>query len=200
MQVRLLEEVWKYENTTKSVDALFQRIEDTIKQDNLYLSNMLIDGIEVYEDYREYIVDRLTETLDVQVVLVTIDEMSEEILVSSLSYMERVIPEIRTLVNEFYQGPTSNSWDRFSQLLEGIQWIHQMIRSVDMHKQSSLKWGEYVSISQKLSEVGQNMQEAVENIDAVAIGDILNYELLPQLQSLYEQLQQESKVVNKHVN
>jgi hypothetical protein len=85
-------------------------------------------------------------------------------------------------------------------LLDGVQWIHQMIHSMDILEEASIEWGQFVSIAQKLDEISIHMQEAVEHKDAVELGDQLNYELLPQLQDLQEKLQQISKVVNKHAN
>jgi hypothetical protein len=200
MRVQVLEHTWEFSNTEGSVEELFRRIEDLLQTDQYYVSLMLIDGIEIFEEYQEYITDRLTETLDINISLVTKQEMINEIVGSTESYLERAIPEIQALVAEFYQGPTSETWDKFSELLEGIQWIHQMIHSMDIVEESSIEWGQFISIAQKLDEVSIQMQEAVEHKDVVQLGDQLNYELLPQLQDLQEKLQQISKVVNKNVN
>ncbi|MEX1028736.1 MAG: hypothetical protein WDZ91_01675 [Paenibacillaceae bacterium] len=200
MHVQVQDHRWDFNNTSSAVDELIQRMELLLEDNPYYVSHMVIDGIEVYEDYREYLLDHLTDTLDIHIAMVTVEEMANEILLSTQSYLDRAIPEILIVINEFYQGPTSESWDKFAQLLEGIQWIQQMIQSMDIIEEASLEWGQFVSISQKLDEITMDMQEAVENKDAVEIGDNLKYELMPQLEVLTEQLQHISKVVNKHAN
>lgn len=184
MKLLLLDETYTYNNDEESIDKMFGEILEKIGETDLQFSHLVIDGEEVYENFEEYILERLNEVDTVEVVLKTVKELINETLLSTESYIKRAIPEIETIVDEFYQNPSQQTWDKLKQLIEGIQWIAQVILSIDQFEEKLANWDEYLTNLATLQNELPNLLEALQNQDTVLIGDIIQYEILPNFETL----------------
>lgn len=184
MKLLLLDETYTYNNDEESIDKMFGEILEKISETDLQFSHLVIDGEEVYENYGEYILERLNEVDTVEVVLKTVKELINETLLSTESYIKRAIPEIETIVDEFYQNPSQQTWEKLKQLIEGIQWIAQVILSIDQFEEKLANWEDYLTNLATLQNELPNLLEALQNQDTVLIGDIIQYEILPNFETL----------------
>lgn len=184
MKLLLLDETYTYNNDEESIDKMFGEILEKISETDLQFSHLVIDGEEVYENYGEYILERLNEVDTVEVVLKTVKELINETLLSTESYIKRAIPEIETIVDEFYQNPSQQTWEKLKQLIEGIQWIAQVILSIDQFEEKLANWEDYLTNLATLQNELPNLLEALQNQDTVLIGDIIQYEILPIFETL----------------
>lgn len=179
MKLLLLDETYTYNNDEESIDKMFGEILEKISETDLQFSHLVIDGEEVYENYGEYILERLNEVDTVEVVLKTVKELINETLLSTESYIKRAIPEIETIVDEFYQNPSQQTWEKLKQLIEGIQWIAQVILSIDQFEEKLANWEDYLTNLATLQNELPNLLEALQNQDALLIADVIQYEILP---------------------
>jgi len=109
------------------------------------------------------------------------DALYGEILTSTVEYLERAIPMVGKLAEGFYNGPDKAVWERFNQLLEGFQWLvngqeHLRKRFPTDAELQSLQ----VVFCGKLAE----LSEALENSDFIFMADLLNFEIIPVLESV----------------
>ena len=103
---------------------------------------------------------------------------------SAIEYLGRAQPEVEKLGAAFYQGPNEDTWNQFSQLLEGLQWLLEVgtvLESFRPEQQTSAQWGAEFKEKIKL------LSEAMANSDHVLLGDLLQYEISPLFSSLDEE-------------
>jgi len=182
VKLRFKNETVQFDEQT-SVEEIINKI-DELLANQYYYSHLIVDSEEVYESLEIYLLDSLGSISNIEVVAKTISEFVNEMLLMSINYLTKVIPEMTLLANQFYQNPNGDNWLDFSFLLEGMQWINQTIQLIDKTKVRPENWDECIKVAAQLQMELKNLEQAVESTDSVLIADIILYELLP----LYEAL------------
>ena len=203
MKLYILDEVVEYENKINVFDDMVQLISSTVKKLHLVFSHLVIDGIEVYDDFYDYFQDNIKNIEEIKIVTKTIKEASGDILLSTIDYIEGAIPEIDILSNEFYKMPSNNSWNKLMDLLEGFKWIMDTFAVIDTNNQlkeivnSYEEWNLYAKDIYSLKELLFEFEEILQNNDFVSIADILSYEIIPLFKEMKEKLE---KIVFEEVD
>jgi hypothetical protein len=86
------------------------------------------------------------------------------------------LPALTLLADEFYRLPNSETWQRFDQMLEGIQWITGLTETFRLDK-AILKDSSLVEYCESLQLQLIPLIDAMEQKDNALIADILNYEV-----------------------
>ncbi len=194
MIIHILDKTLEYENKKDILDTMFKEINDIVSGTNLIFSHLIIDDLEVYDDFYDYFLDNIKNIEEVIVVTKTIKKMSEEVLLSTVDYLERAIPEIEILSNEFYKTPSRESWKKLMDLIEGIKWIMDTFAAIDSNEQlknivnSYEEWNTYAKDIYELNELIIEFEEILENSDFVSTADILSYEIIPLFNNMKEKL------------
>lgn len=194
MIIHILDKTLEYENKKDILDTMFKEINDIVSGTNLIFSHLVIDDLEVYDDFYDYFLDNIKNIEEVIVVTKTIKKMSEEVLLSTVDYLERAIPEIEILSNEFYKTPSRESWKKLMDLIEGIKWIMDTFAAIDSNEQlknivnSYEEWNIYAKDIYELNELIIEFEEILENSDFVSTADILSYEIIPLFNNMKEKL------------
>ncbi|HPA55337.1 MAG TPA: hypothetical protein PL138_09605, partial [Bacillota bacterium] len=127
MQVWFLDRTYNYSNESASVKELFDNIDRLLADPQYILAGMIIDDMEIYENYVEYITKRIDRIKTIKVVIDTVENTIDSILESMSKYMDRAVPELELLAGSFYSGGDEEvSIEKLGQLAEGIQWILNM--------------------------------------------------------------------------
>lgn len=184
MKIKILDELLECNNEVSAVENMIQHVNQLIAESNLSLSHLVIDGVEVYENHYQYVLDHLHTIQVIDVIVKTINDLILDALLSTESYLVRSLPEIKLLVDEFYQGPGRSSWVKFEQLLEGLQWTLNMLATIGENKEWHHNKEQYRSITGQLSNQIGLLQEAFENKDMTLLSDLLGYEIVPSLEGL----------------
>lgn len=184
MQVILLEETIQFDNHAQVIEPLFQMINDRLANSEYHFSHLLVDGIEVYDDFAEYIEEHIGQIKTIEVIVKTVKQLTHDILISAETYVQRATPEINHLIDELYQGPTEQTWLKFQQFLEGIEWINQMLVSIDQSTYHPHNWEEFLPVMATLQMELKNLEESMQSGDYILIADIIQYEFLEQLNKL----------------
>ncbi|WP_147512960.1 hypothetical protein [Brevibacillus massiliensis] len=198
MELKIMDRIYVYENNETVLDQLMNDVNQFMHESNSVIVQMDIDGQVVFDDYFEYISDRIGEIRKIEVISQSVEEFTNEVLMTANEYLERSLPLISLLSDEFYQGPKQETWEQFEQLIEGLQWMEQTVQYVSNNKPSCEQWQETFRWSTELAE----LEQAVIQQDAVLIGDILRYEILTRLEMLKKELEQEihNGVINHDLN
>lgn len=167
-----------------AVDKLFQQVVQSLSETGQSISYMEIDGVEVYTDFEKYISDHLNSIEVIKVKLKTEKELLDDMLISVRDYIERAVPEIDKLVDHFYQGVTSETWNTFAQLLDGLQYIMECLDVVTLHNEWYLNAEQFAHAKKSLSQKIIMLQNAAESQDRVWLSDVLLYEIIPAFKSL----------------
>jgi len=202
MIITLMDSVLTLDNTPESVRKLIQMIDNIREADDCVLSCMIVDGLEIYDGYEDYLLDRLSQVESIQVSVQTRKESLDESLLVASGYLERALPSLKELASEFYNGASTEAWGQFEQFLEGMQWLGELINKLERSKHGFKSWKSDGSVASDFSEIINNLFQAVNNSDLILIGDTLKYEFMPLLQTLRTDIQRtvDSEVVRNGFN
>ncbi|TBL72998.1 hypothetical protein [Paenibacillus thalictri] len=181
MRLEMMDQTLGFDNTIEGIHQAVDYVKRTIEETRLHLDYMKIDGNEIYDDFESYLEERVTQVQFIKVELKTKKQMVLSIVESMHEYVQRVIPEINRLNEEFY-GNMNKPWDRLIELLQGCEWI---IEVVDILKIPGTDYNEIknysqlVTLTEALQKQFSELEQAMNNTDMVLIGDILKYEILP---------------------
>jgi hypothetical protein len=202
MNLTMMDRVLTYKNETSSIGSLMDEVANLLREGKLVLSHMEIDGVEVYGDYEEYLLDNLHSVGNVTAVFRTKKEWLDEMLLEAAQYLNRCIPAAQQLAGQFYQGLADGVWTKLDQLLEGMQWLTQLLNGMKQNKGLYKTWDTQLSLAFDFKVPLENLQEALENSDSILIADMLVYELIPLIQSLGTDIQKtiDSEVIRNDLH
>lgn len=191
MRLFLGDEVMEFPNNKAGIDNMLKVIEEkAFSSQDKYFSHLIIDGVEVYDNFVEYMEDNISNIRDVSIGFLTITEYIKEILDSTSLYLERAIPAIEELAEKFYHEADADSWQQVDNLLEGIGWLIETFNMIDSLPSLAdifadyEKWNLYSKAVRELQEVTTNLEEPLELADYVSVADIMLYEIKPALESM----------------
>jgi len=158
-------------------------IDNVVSELGMIIDCMDIDDNKIYSDYEKYIEENIDDIKSIHVNLITKDENIINILNTTYSYIQRVLPELQQIINSFYTGEkTPAIIDNLESLTEGITWIFFVGREIiDNYNQNkyiavmlNMGYGEDIN---RLGEVFTDFRDAIMNMDYILIADILSYEV-----------------------
>ena len=186
----ILELGWsiKEVDTDTDTEDIISMVEDFITEESHIVLHIEIDKHQE-ENWKEIIRDKGHLIKHVSVVVQKPAILVREVLVSTGEYLERATPLIEPLAEGFYGTPEKDHWDNLIQLFEGLGWILQATETIDIRQRSvetipQSQWIEYMTQVYTIKELLDDFKEALENQDAVLIGDMLSYEILPTFQNI----------------
>ena len=187
MRVKILDQELELANHPSSIGELFAKIEEKLKDTGYAFTSLTIDGVKIETDYVLYLSQHINDIQEIEVGVSSFRALLAETMVSAGDYLERAQPEVEKLGGEFYQGPTEESWQKFAQLLEGLQWLLEVVTTIEScqpGKQTIL--GRGAEFGQKI----QMLQDALQNSDHVLLGDLLQYEISPLFSTLEKEIKE----------
>jgi hypothetical protein len=179
----------QYENTNESVTQIVEDINSYMDStDNIVLSHLNVDGVDVYENHYQILLDKLNTIDEIKLVVKTKQEVVVELQESLNEYLDRALPVMEKLANQFYQGESAETWDTFVDLTDGLQWINSAVMTLT-HYSAEETASYYKSISDKLESILKELAEVLEIKDTVTIGDMIQYEIMEILTELKQNVQ-----------
>ena len=202
MNLKILDRVLAFKNESPSVEVIMETINQTLQTHNCLLSHLVADGQEVKDDYNDYLNDNIKNISLVEVVVFTKKQWLDEMLISAISYLNRSVSAIQVLTDDFYRGPSSETWVEFNNLLEALQWLAQLVNEMENNVTIYQSWDHTLSLAFSFREVIQGLSESVINSDPVSIADVLNYEILPLFETLTKTIQNtiDTEVIRNDLN
>ncbi|MBP1925714.1 methionine synthase II (cobalamin-independent) [Sedimentibacter acidaminivorans] len=195
MYIQIQNKILEFENKLEITQQILNSIDELLKKENLQFSHLIIDGEVIYDDFYNYINENIKNIEKVEVVVLTLDEMIKEMILSSYNYVKNAIPIINKLAEKFYQRPSENTWSELSDLFEGIQWIMESqtqinsINNLDTVVNDYDIWNEYVQEISKLHNIIPELENAILGKDNILIGDITLYEIVPVFEAMLKKLE-----------
>jgi uncharacterized protein YicC (UPF0701 family) len=102
-----------------------------------------------------------------------------EAMQTASEYIENVIAGVNSAVEKFQAGEESEGSNLVAALVDGLDWLFQVIVRTREIQEEPIETDE---MNEKLKE----LIEAFENGDYILVGDLLEYEVLPILESWSE--------------
>lgn len=183
MRLSIIDEEYIFENTSSAMMQLLEVINAKTNENDLLVTHLTVNGVEVFSDFESYLNENLSDVETVVVYTTNSSKLVNEIMLSTEEYVNRAIPQVKSLSEQFYQGATNDSWLAFGEMLEGLQWFQQtslFIQNQAFQPELLNFAAETLDFTDELRSLG----EAVEQQDVVLIGDIILYEILPQFEEI----------------
>jgi len=207
MNIHIQDKIIEFENDPKTIDRIFNSINEYLEKEGLQFSHLVIDGEDIYDNFDSYIIDNIENIIKIEVIAMPLEEMVNESIESAEQYAKNAIPLINKMAEEFYQKPNENTWAQLTDLFEGIQWIIQSLTQINSIESSNDIvsdygiWDEYVQEISKLNNIIPEIENAILEQDNILIGDMLLYEINPVFETMVEKLGLLiPKAVDKDVN
>jgi hypothetical protein len=189
-----------YNDATESVTIIQDQIQNWVSSNGVASYFLCVDDTNIYSDCKSYVQDHIGEISTIEVITQSVQEFSERLTISISEYLSRAIPQLKQLYRELYQQASTDSWDRLSDLFEGMQWLHE---AVGMFPADIGALGESViDFRSKIDEIASEFINVVENQDAITIADLIQYEVNPAYVDLQKGIEAilNNKVVMPDVN
>lgn len=183
--MKLIFEQQQFEySQTASVEEIIEKINELLSK-GYFFSHFIADGTEIYEDHETYLDVNLDRIETIEIIAKTEEEFLNDILLSAEDYSKQAKPELEALADGFYSNPTAETHNSFGQLMEGLQWLDEMLALIVESNVELPNSARYTELIQSLQAEIAGLGEAVENSDNVLTADIIQYELIP----IFEQLE-----------
>lgn len=174
MKLRIDEELIVYETGTLELNQLETDVDSYLRKGDLIIDSFLVDGVEIFEEPYQYIQNNLQEIQLVEVRCKHKEVFIRELIISLYGYVERALPEVDELSEQFYKGFNSQSWEQVIQLVEGLSWINQTLVFI---VGNGFLEEEFSRID--LATTISAFENALGIQDFVLAGDVLQYEMIP---------------------
>ncbi|WP_434511445.1 hypothetical protein [Desulfitobacterium sp. AusDCA] len=189
MQIILLGQTYTCENNMFAIEQIFQKLSQILMENGQRIVGLEVDGVEICSNFDQYITDHLNNVQTIVVKVTTEQEFLNDSLLSIHEYIERAVLEIDKLVDQFYHEVSSETWNTFAQLLEGLQYIMGSLALVTQHEEWYFNIRQFVLAQENLSKAIVMLQNAAENKDRVWLCDALLYEIIPSFKLLSRAIQ-----------
>lgn len=195
MRVKVLDNIFEIKNKKTDIDEIFIKIDEFISDLNLQLKDIKVNGLTIYKDYYNYVINNL-DNIDIMEINT---ELSKEFMFnlfkSTESYLENVIPELELLIENMYRGFNKEVWNKFIELFDGLDSIVNVVEILSDDKQYN-DFKRYSLMKEKLSMGIKNLSKAMEVDDRVWISDVIIYEIKVLFQELYIEIKRDMKNTN----
>lgn len=184
-----------------SVDEVIERINESVTE-GYYFSHFISDGTEVYDEHEEFLESNLDEIKELEIVIKTEKEFMNDVLLSAEEYLQRTIPDVGSLANDFNRVTTSETWGGLEMLLGGVEWLNDMLKVVCNSKERPANWKTFHQLTSSMQAEVSKLGKAVEKKKNGEISTILKKGFLP----IFEQLEKEfgetidTEFVRKNLN
>lgn len=193
MKIYILDREYEFKNEEHELDDIVKTIYSESNKSGRHLAYAVIDGRDVYTNFRDYIEKRIESIKSIKVVTMTFREMISNSIISIRDYIEEEKGNILFIARKFEEGPDEDVIGDLDELLEGIGWIIEYFQRVDSTQNLAhvipdyYIWNEYALDVYRLGQVINDLEEVVMNDDEKEVGAKI-VDILPVFEDMQEKL------------
>ena len=187
LEIKLNDSFFSIDNDAKVIETFWKDFINKLVLKKLIIKELYINETPLYKDYFETIISNLQVIKSVNIITVAQAEVCTDLLASLVGYLNNLPPYLEDIANGFYMEPSSDTWQKFQQLLEGIDWIISAIRNLSDFS-DLLPGNVFTSHLNSFNGLVLQILEVVEAKDYFYLGDLLNYDLLDLVNSTLDAL------------
>ncbi|MGS2778882.1 hypothetical protein ACVBAX_16090 [Robertmurraya sp. GLU-23] len=184
MQIYINDKVFLIEHF--KVDKLEIILNEELGNGENVVSSYIVDGVEYFD------LETLIESVDIdkikvlKAIIKTKEEVKNEVIIGIHEYIANAIPKVDALAQAFY----SNDGDPLLvlELFDSLNWICSVISNFELPNslQSMLK----------INKLLPDFEDTFVQRDQFAIGDLLSYEVIPELKNIEQELSLYLRIIN----
>jgi len=158
------------------------RIFSDLFHKNEIVQEVIVDGQLLHEDYNTYILQHISEIEQLELRTIPCEQLIVEMTDELCSYLPRLLGGLDRISEPLYGEPSQDDWERFGQLMEGINWVYQAVETVKSlwertTEHSSQVTNGFVLYLTKIADQLKDIEQAFDTKDYVQIADVIKYEL-----------------------
>jgi predicted acylesterase/phospholipase RssA len=185
IRVKISNNVFEVKRTLPGVKEMFDKIDEYMKDFELYFSHLVADGAVVDGPPLEYVEQNLKKMNELEVIFLTAEQYLLQVAQVMKSFLERALPTFKTLADDFYAKPDDGTWEQFSLAMQGLGNMVDLVNSLFSNPAFNNQSKVFADLGKNIGNELANLKEAAEHDDMTLIGDILHYELVPFVESLH---------------
>ena len=116
----------------------------------------------------------------------TLNNAMYQTIADAIDFFRDIQPELQSVSQQFYQGPSENAWTSLEMFLENMEWLIDLLSIISENKVWIDQKVVIVSLIQELNSILIQLNQALINNDCVLIADLIGYEFIP----LFEKMSQ----------
>lgn len=185
MHVTISNIEFEAENSQLGVEDLFSRIDGFMKEFGVHFSHLMIDGVEVTDAPYDYVMENIGDIREVEVMYLTSDQYFQQVMNIMDTFLEKAVPTLKEVADEFYGRPDDDAWFRLEACLNGLNSllgiIHSMISGPELFGETE----RFAKLGESIGLHLDNLKHAATLKDYTLMADIMQYELVEFLEKLH---------------
>lgn len=174
------------ESMIRALDGIFKNL----YENNEIVQEVVIDGRSYREGYNSLLVDHALTIREVEIRTVNGDVLVKDIAAELRNYLPKLLQAFDSISELFYGEMQQEDWGYFGQLAEGMQWVVQSAHILRVHSErfgaSVADLNDLTQFSAEVETRMSQLDEAIQDKDYTAVGDMLKYEFPEVFQSLLD--------------
>ena len=151
--------------STAEVESALDAWKKANKEQVFYLIECQGEQFSFRDMWEQFLKDNITQDIEVRIKTATPEMLRLELVDSTIEYLERLVGAIDDLAAQFYAGPDQVSWKKLSDFLEGLDYICQALKLLNIDFDQD-----------QFNQMLQEFMQTMESQDIVTVADLLSYE------------------------
>lgn len=173
------------ENIDSSIRALnewWKTATAELYEQNRLIYSVCINKQEMFQGYEQYLMNNIDSIEEINIKSLSKVESIEQTERALIEYIERFTPGSLEVSQYFFGVLTEEHWAKFSDFLTGLEWIVNAIEfDMLLYQQLDIAVPETLKSLNALESHIMELGRSLEWKDHVAVGDIIQYEIVPLL-------------------
>lgn len=194
MKIYILGREYEFDNNKDYIEDIVKVIYRDSNKKGYSFAYVVIDGVDIYSNFREYIESNIKNIRTIKVVSMTFREMTLNSIVSIKDYIEEEKMNIPMLIKALRNESEEESLRGLDIFLEGMSWIIEYFNSIDnVHNLNHIitdyyVWNEYARDIYVLGEIVENLEDYSLDKKNYKVAEILQSKVIPLLNEMLEKL------------
>ena len=170
-------------------ETLKEVLDEIVKSHSgTYIRRVWLDGQEVSSSAPDTLMSAVSSIELLELELADLKDLMANNLGNAKEYLEKLIPGFQKAADLFRMGNEQEAHKFYLQILDGIDWISQVVQTVVNSRNKELEGQDLKDRQERLTGLMTQMLEANQNQDWVLLADLLEYEMIPFYENWQEAL------------
>ena len=170
-------------------ETLREVLDEIVKShQGTYIRRVWLDGQEVSTSASDTLMSPVSSIELLELELADLKDLMANNLGNAKEYLEKLIPGFQKAADLFRMGNEQEAHKFYLQILDGIDWISQVVQTVVNSRNKELEGQDLKDRQERLTGLMTQMLEANQNQDWVLLADLLEYEMIPFYENWQEAL------------
>ncbi|MCD9022310.1 hypothetical protein [Cohnella silvisoli] len=178
MRLEVLNEVQEFTNNDQGLQEMLYYMEKRISAANLRISHLHVDGIDIYDPFLSSLTARIDTIRNIQVVSCTLEELITHTLTDGLDFIVQLQQLATEISVQFYAGSQTVDWDKFNNIVNRMELLANLLRSIGQLDVVLLKHGKHFPVLlERLNIILAAVGDGLSVQDMTLVGDLIQYEI-----------------------